>query len=48
MAATTKPAPPDAGRPSLLSRLGWFFGLAVAGGLSTAIVAYGLRFLLLH
>jgi hypothetical protein len=30
----------------LLSRLVWFFGLAVASALATALVAYGLEALL--
>lgn len=37
----------EAETPSpLWKRLAWFFGIAVASSLSTAVVAYGLRALL--
>jgi hypothetical protein len=40
--------PPEPGAPAapLWKRLGWFFGLAVAGAVSTAAVAYLLKALL--
>ena len=40
--------PPPEGEPAspLWRRLAWFFGLAAAGALATAAVAYGLRALL--
>ena len=40
--------PPERGDPqsSLLRRLAWFAGLALASGLATALVAYGLKALL--
>jgi hypothetical protein len=40
--------PPEPGAPlgPLWKRLGWFVGLAVAGAVGTAIVAYALRALL--
>lgn len=40
------PPGPDAPRRTLLSRLAWFFGLAAASALVTALVAYGLEALL--
>jgi hypothetical protein len=41
------PAPTtDAPRSSLARRLMWFAGLSLAGVLSTAVAAYGLRALL--
>ncbi len=40
--------PPDPGAPArpLWHRLAWFFGLALAAGGATALIAYGLRVLL--
>jgi len=40
--------PPEPGAPvaPLWKRLAWFVGLALAGTLSTALVAYGLKALL--
>jgi hypothetical protein len=40
--------PPEPGAPlgPLWKRLSWFFGLAIAAALGTAVVAYGLRALL--
>lgn len=40
--------PPDPGTPArpLRRRLAWFFGLALAAGSATALVAYGLKALL--
>ncbi len=40
------PPGPDAPRRTLLSRLAWFFGLAAASALATALVAYALEALL--
>ncbi len=40
------PPGPDAPRQTLLSRLAWFFGLATASALATALVAYALEALL--
>jgi len=40
------PPAPDAPLAPLWKRLGWFFGLALAAMLATAIVAYALRALL--
>jgi hypothetical protein len=37
---------PDAPAPPLVSRLLWFFGLALGGVVATAAVAYGLRTLM--
>ena len=39
------PEPGDSG-PPLSLRLAWFFGLAIAAALATALVAYGLKALL--
>lgn len=41
-------SPPSAQTPPppLLSRIGWFLGLAASGVVVTAVVAYGLRALL--
>ena len=40
--------PPEAGEPSppMWKRLAWFLGLAVAGTVTTAVVAYVLKALL--
>jgi hypothetical protein len=47
MPAIIEPPPePGAAPRPLAARLAWFFGLAVAGSLTTALVAYGLRSLL--
>jgi hypothetical protein len=40
------PPPPGAPSPPLWRRLAWFFGLAVAGAVVTALTAYGLKALL--
>jgi hypothetical protein len=39
------PDPADSPRP-VIRRLGWFFAIAAASALATAIVAYGLEALL--
>ena len=39
---------PDTIEPTLGRRLAWFLAIAVASGLGVAVVAEGLRMLLLH
>ncbi len=39
---------PDTTERRLGVRLMWFFGIAAASALATALVAEGLRFLILH
>ncbi len=39
---------PDTTEPSALARIGWFCAIAVGSALVVAIVAEGLRWLLLH
>jgi len=47
MPAIIEPPPDeDAASGPLWKRLAWFFGLALAGTFSVAVVAYGLRALL--
>lgn len=47
MPAIIEPPPEPGARPRPLPvRLAWFVGLAAAGSLTTALVAYGLRSLL--
>ena len=47
MPAIIEPPPaPGAPLPPLWKRLAWFFGLAVAAALATAVVAYALKALL--
>ena len=46
MPAIIEPPDPDAPAAPLVRRLAWFFGLALAGALATAAVAYALRALL--
>ncbi|MCR5874280.1 DUF2474 domain-containing protein [Phenylobacterium sp. J426] len=47
MPAIIEPPPePGATQPPLWKRLAWFFGLAAAGTLATAAVAYALKALL--
>jgi hypothetical protein len=40
------PPTPETPRPPLWRRLLWFFGLALGGGIATAVAAYALRLLL--
>lgn len=46
MPAIIEPPPEDEPGGPLWRRLAWFFGLAAAGLLTTAAVAYGLRAIL--
>jgi hypothetical protein len=41
------PPDPEAAKRPLWRRLAWFFGMATAGALTTALAAFGLK-LLLH
>lgn len=46
MPAIIEPPEPGAPLPPLRSRLGWFFGLAIASTAATAAIAYLLKALL--
>lgn len=46
MPAIIEPPARDVPQTPLWRRLAWFFGLAIAGALATAAVAYGLRAIL--
>ncbi len=48
MPTTTEPRREPGQDKGLGRRLAWFFGIAVVSGLACAIVAEGLRWLILH